>query len=170
MKFILINGSSCSGKSTIVRNILTQGEHLFHLSYDSLKWSFSQYSPNKQFTDVQSVMLSVAETVFTLKYDVICDSGLFKEWREKLINLAEKHGYEILEINLEADPETLSKRFNERMQEAQIHPERKISNLSKERFMELCEIYQKEKNPSAIVLRTDQQTIEKTVEDILKIF
>jgi len=37
MKFILLNGSSCSGKSTIIRNMMKEKDHFFQLSYDSLK-------------------------------------------------------------------------------------------------------------------------------------
>ena len=115
MKFILLNGHSCSGKSTVVKNVLKQKNHLFYLSYDSLKWSFSQYSPHEQADDVRTALLSLADAVFKMKYDVICDSALFSEWRGRIINLALKHNYDVVEINLEANYETLSQRFDERI-------------------------------------------------------
>lgn len=169
MKLILINGSTCSGKSTVVKGLLKRQENLYHLSYDALKWSFSQYSPDKHIEDVRAVMLSIADTVLERGYDVVCDAVLFKAWREKLLALGMSHGCETIEINLEADFDTLSRRFDERVRDAQAHPEKRISNLSKERFKELFGIYEKEKNATAITLRSDQQPVDEITEEILKI-
>jgi len=110
---------------------------------------------------VGEVLLSVANKICEMKYDVICDSGLHKSWRDKLINIATLHDYKIIEINLEADYEVLSKRFDERVAKALATPEkdRRISNISKDRFKELYDIFQREKNPSAITFRTDTQSM-----------
>lgn len=169
MKLVLINGSSCAGKSTTVKAILKQRERLFHLSYDSLKWSFSQYSPDKHIEDVRVLMLSVAKTMIDLKYDIICDSLLFREPREKLIALMREHNYEIIEINFEADYETLLKRFDERVERAKANPDVRISNLSRERWKELYTIYNDEKSPSATTLRTDEQSIDEILAAVLKL-
>lgn len=170
MKLILLNGSSCSGKSTVAKHVLKERGHVFYLSYDALKWSFSQYLHTQHGNDVRTVVTSIAETVFKLKYDVICDSGLFRDWREKIIRLATTHGYEITEINLESDYEILLQRFEERVADALANPNKRITNFSKDRLRELFDTYQREKNPLATVIRTDKQTIEKTVEDIMKLF
>ena len=77
--------------------------------------------------------------------------------------------YEVVEINLEADWEVVSKRFEERVKSALANPERRIANLSTERFRELFDIYQNEKNPSAIIFRTDTQSIEEVSGSILKL-
>lgn len=170
MKLILLNGPSCSGKSTVVKSILRQRKHLFHLSYDSLKWSFSQYSPNEQADDVRTALLSLAGSVFKMKYDVICDSVLFREWRVRLLDLALKYSYGVEEINFEASQETLLNRFDQRVADAFTNPERKISNLSKERFRELCDTYAKEKSVSATTFRTDQLSIDELTEAFMKLF
>ncbi len=161
MNFIIINGSSCSGKSEIVKDVLRQRDRLFHLSFDRIKWLFSKYSSVNHGDDVGEVLLSVANKICEMKYDVICDSGLHKSWRDKLINIATLHDYKIIEINLEADYEVLSKRFDERVAKALATPEkdRRISNISKDRFKELYDIFQREKNPSAITFRTDTQSM-----------
>jgi len=65
-----------------------------------------------------------------MKYNVICDSGLRKNYREEIIVLARKYNYEIIEINLEADYKILSKRFDERVKAAKT-TNTKISNTSK---------------------------------------
>ncbi len=170
MKFILLNGCSCSGKSTIVKELLQRRERLFNLSYDSLKWSFSQYTPDKCSSYVQAIMLAVLGAVAELKYDVICDSGLFRERRQELIDFAVAHNYKIIEINLEADFEELSRRFDTRVASALADPKSRISNISKERFKELFDIFQKEKNTAAIIIRTDTQSSKDVIEEVLKIF
>lgn len=161
MKIVIINGSSCSGKSTIVENVMEQEERLFHLSYDRLKWLFSKYSSSEQYKDVWEVVLAVAETVFEMRYHVIADSVLYKKHRQKIIELAKRNGYEVLEINLEADYAGLSRRFDERVASAMADPKRKISNISEERFKELYDIFQSEKNPRALTFRTDTQGVEE---------
>jgi hypothetical protein len=147
----------------VAKSVLKQREHIFYLSYDSLKWSFSRYVHTEHGDDVRAVVFSVAETVLRLKYDIICDSGLFREWREKLIHLATLHDYEVIEVNFEADYEILLQRFEKRVADALEDPDKRISNFSKDRLKELFDTYQKEKNPLAITIRTDKQTLEKTV-------
>ncbi|MEI7451705.1 MAG: AAA family ATPase [Candidatus Falkowbacteria bacterium] len=169
MKLIILNGSTCSGKSTIIKNILKKRDHLFHLSYDSLKWSFSNYKPDTHFNDVRIIVLAVAAAVFKMGYDVISDSTLSRESREKLKNLAIEAGYEILEVNLEADFELLSERFDARVASALLNPERRISNLSKDRFVELYNTFNQEKNASALVFRTDMQSEEEISDSIIKL-
>jgi hypothetical protein len=75
-----------------------------------------------------------------------------------------------VEINLETDNGVLSQRFDVRVADALDNPDRRISNLSRERFKELCNIYEEEKNISAITYRTDKQSIDEVVENVLKLF
>jgi predicted kinase len=150
---------------------MREKEHFFYLHYDSLKWLFSQYSSEKRYEEVKKIVLTVAETVFKMGYNVVSDSSLIRASREKLIDLATKNNYEILEINLEADYEILLKRFNERVAEALLVPEknRRIANLSVDRFKELFNIFNKEKNSEALTFRTDNQSIEEVSEQIMKL-
>lgn len=169
MKLILINGSTCAGKSTLVKAVLKQRERLYYLSYDALKWGFSQYAPKIHGTDVVTVMFSVAETVFALKYDIICDSILIREHREHLMALANKHQYETIEINIEASYDVLLKRFDERVARAKADPTIRISSLSHDRFKELYDMYEAGKNPSVPTIRTDKQSVEENIEAVLKL-
>lgn len=172
MKFISINGSSCAGKSTVVKNVLKQRDHLFHLSYDSVKWLFSKYSPKEEsmVKDLHRMMLSMAETAFEMKYDVISETGLHREWRETIFAAARAHGYEVVEVTLECEYEILAQRFDERVADALAHPEKRISNTSKDRFREIFDIFQKNKNVEALTFRTDTQSLEEISESILKLF
>lgn len=168
MKFIMLNGSSCAGKSTIVNRIMSEKERYYKLSYDAQKWLFSKYDRNIHFEDVRVVQRALAETVCSLNYNIICDSALYRENREKLLSIPKKYGYEIVEINLEADYEILAVRFDERVKDALAKNSKTISNTSKERFKELYNIYQSEKNNPATVFRTDLLSEEEVVNSILQ--
>lgn len=169
MKLVILNGSSCSGKSTILKNVMKQKDNFFQLSYDSIKWLFSDYQSNRHYDDVVKVLLAVTNTVLDMKYNIITDSVLYDSYRQKLVFLAREAGYEVLEINLEADFEILSTRFDERVICALATPDKRISNLSKDRFKELFDIFQQEKNPEAITFRTDIQSIEEVTDSIIKL-
>jgi len=116
-------------------------------------------------------MLAVAISTFKMKCDIICDSGvLYKDWREKLITLSTEHGYDIVEINLEANFDILSQRFDERVKKALSQPEVRMSNFSKKKHQKLYEDYQKENNNKALTLRTDIHSPEEIVSEIRKLF
>lgn len=167
MKFVLINGCSCAGKSTVVSEVMAKKEHFFHLSGDSLKWSFSQYNRDTHADDTRRLVRAVAESVCEMGYDIICDSALHVETRTKLLEIPEKYGYEIIEINLEAEYPVLVGRFDIRVADAQKNQSKRISNTSKERFREIYEIYESGKNPMAITFRTDKETVDEIVMKII---
>ena len=169
MKLILLNGSSCSGKSTVIEHVMREAD-IFKLSFDSIKWWFSKYYYKTHSDDVQKLLLSVAQTVFKMKYDVICDSVMDRDSRQKLIKLAKKYNYKILEVNLEADYKILSKRFDERVKNALSNPgSKRISNVSKERFKKIHDRFHEEKNPHAMTFRTDVHSADKISKKILKL-
>lgn len=173
MKLIIINGSSCSGKSTVIDRIMKERDDLFRLSRDSIKWFFSKHKSGKRHEDIQKLILSIADSVFKMKYDVISDSTLYsKKDRKRMIDLAKERGYEVKEVNLEADYEVLLKRFRKRIEGLSKDPEKnkKTSNFSEDRFREIFEIYEREKNPQAIILRTDKQDLEEVFENIINLF
>jgi predicted kinase len=167
MKFVMLNGHSCSGKSTVVKRIIAEKDQYYQLSYDSLKWLFSKYSREAHSRDVQKLVQAVAESVCAMRYNIICDSALHKETRDLLLEIPRRHEYEIIEINLEADYEILARRFDVRIADALRNPERKISNLSKDRFNELYRTYEEEKNPNVIIIRTDMHSIDEVANKVL---
>ncbi len=163
----MLNGASCSGKSTIIKRVMSEKGRYYQLSYDSQKRLFSKFSPSEQYQDVGEILKTLAKTVCEMGYDIICDSGLDKESRELLLSIPKEYGYEIIEINLEADYEVLEKRFEERVQRVAENPTVEIYNTSKERFRELYEMYEKGKNPSVTTFRTDQDDNEAIAEQVL---
>lgn len=73
---------------------------------------------------------------------------------------------EVIEINLEADYDVLLRRFDERVAYALTNPESRISNISKERFKELYDTYEQEKNLQAATIRTDILSPEEVIERV----
>ena len=170
MKFIIFNGCSCSGKSTIIKNILNQREKCYHLSEDSLKWQFSQFKPDVHSDDVTTLLNAVAESICNMKYDILCDTSRYRKNREELLKVPRKHNYEVIEINLDVDYEILEKRFDERVAKALVSDSKRIRNTSKERFKEIYDNYQNDKNNSAISFKTDEQDVDLITAEVLKLF
>jgi predicted kinase len=168
MKFLMINGASTSGKSTVVAAVLKEKGNYFKLSYDALKRLFSKYEPARDYGKVTELKLELAEIVFKKKYNVVCDGGLYKERREKMLDMARAAGYEVIEVNLEAEFEVLEERFDARLKNS-VNAIVKPTNLSKDRFKELYDIYHAEKNPNATTFRTDQLAESEVIEKILNL-
>ncbi len=168
MKFLVINGSSCVGKSTIIREVMKQKDNVFLLSFDSIKRNFSKYTPIIDHDKVRELFISNASFSFAKGYDVITDSSLGKENREQLIQQAKDSGYDIVEINMEADEEVLIKRFEERIErskDAIVKP----SNTSIVRWKELYDLYHHDKNKEAITFYTDTMSEEEIVEKVMEL-
>jgi predicted kinase len=164
MKFIMLNGPSCAGKSTVIKRIMAEEDHFYQLSSDYQKWMFSKFDRSIHFEDVRSL----AENVCKLGYNIICDSALHRENREMLLSVARTHGYTIVEINLDAPYEALEPRFLERVVDAKAKGSTRITNTSVERFKELYDIYQEGKNPAAIPIRADQNTADEVYKKVLE--
>jgi predicted kinase len=164
----MINGPSCSGKSTIVKRIITEKEKFYQLSYDGQKWFFSKYDRDTHFKDVRSIVLALAKTVCQMKYNIVCDSALYRDHRQTLLRIPKKYGYEIIEINLEADYDIVVGRFDKRVADTLLNSNARVSNRSKIRFKELYDIYQAEKNPLAKSFRIDGKHDDEVAESILR--
>lgn len=169
MKFIFINGPSCAGKTTIINGLHDAKERYYYLCSDKLKWQISKYDSAIHFNDVRALSYGLAETLCRMEYNILCDSALYKEFRDKLKTLAEKHQYDFIEINLEADYDVLAARFAERLLRAKADPGNKVSNRSAERHRELYDIYMANRNPDAITFRTDKQTPQEIIDEIIKL-
>ena len=102
-------------------------------------------------------------------YNIICDSATRQNTREEIFAVARARGYKIIEIDIETEYSVLEQRFDERITLALQNPARRISNRSLERFKELSEIYETEKNSEAITLRSDLLTEEEILKKVLSI-
>ena len=163
MKLVILSGAVCAGKTTVVRELMKKTERYFHLSYDSLKWQFSQYSSGKYRKEILALRLAMLRSLCEMKYNVITEST-HASTRQAHIDIVREHGYEVLEINLEADYDVLLRRCEERNAVVEL---KKV--VSRKRFDEVFRLYESEKNVSALTFRTDSQSIQEILESILKL-
>ena len=125
------------------------------MSYDSLKWQFSQYASGQYYEDIRTLRFSMLQTLLQLQYNVVTES-LHRASRQKHAKIAASFDCDIVEINLEAEYDVLLERWKARMASG----ERK-ENISKERFDEIYEIYMAEKNTDAVTFQTDTQSMDE---------
>lgn len=163
---LLVNGPSCAGKSTLVKSIMLQKEDYFHLCYDNIKWLFSKYHSYKYTNSIKSVLFSILKVICKKNHNIICDSVINQKDREKVIQIVEKYNYKIISINLEAPLKILNERFEE---ERQINIERKRLGTTHERFQEIYNLYQKEKDKKAKTFNTGKINAENLAKKVFKI-
>jgi len=167
MKLVLINGPSCAGKSTAVDSVMKNKENYFRLSYDSIKWSFSNYVAFKYSDEIYNLMLIIMNEMCRVKFDIICDSVIFKEHRQELTEVAEKYGYKIVSINLEANYDIVLTRYEQRKKEIAENLHKEPTHTSLEKFKELFDRYHNEKDPDAVTFDTGKQTQEEVSTEVL---
>lgn len=164
MKLVILSGAPCSGKSSVAAAILQNREKYYYLSYDALKWSFSQYSSGKYYKELHILMLAMLRALCSMKFNVVTEA-LHTESRQNLIDIGTEFGYEVVQVNLDTDYEVLSKRLEQRIAKGKTN----MRGFTKEKFKTLYDTYESEKNPHAVTFRTDATTPEEVSEHVLKL-
>ena len=141
-KIIYLYGPSCSGKSTIASELLSQSD-LEHVHSDILKWEILDYSRDDldHRKKIQKQMISLIEQKLREGKSLLVE-GLWIELFEEVKNTHEPQTG-VFAIKVIADKEILIKRFKERVERAK-HSTRKISNTSLDVFLQLYEKYNSE--------------------------
>lgn len=166
--FILINGASCVGKSSIIEELGKLESGLFHLSYDRIKWCFLDYKHETHRDEVYNILTLLIGECVKKEISIVKDGGLYKEKLLPMVEFVKENGYKIVEINLEAPMDVLMARFKARTEYSKTS-KAKISNLSEERFLELVEMYKAVKDQSLITYDTSVMTSEDIAKEIIKL-
>ena len=169
-KFILVlNGSSCSGKTTIAKLLLDKIPDSFRVSGDRIKWLISNYSKIYR-QSVYKLSLALAEAALVEGFSLITDgSGYFYEGNEdKYKNLALKYQARLIAVNIEAPFETILERFNKRVLSAKIEGN-KISNTDPKRLKEIYDTYLENKDEQAPIFDSSLLSAEEICAEILKL-
>lgn len=120
---LLINGPMCSGKSSVAELLLKKWPGSFRVSGDKIKWLISDYSADKYSGTgtVNRMLFKLAEAAIAENLSLIIEGniGIMKNWRTKYADLAARNNLRFVEFNIEADFETLKKRFEERIANAE---------------------------------------------------
>ncbi|MDD5050856.1 MAG: AAA family ATPase [Candidatus Pacebacteria bacterium] len=170
-KFILIlYGSSCAGKSTIIESLSAKVPELFHLSTDRIKWSISQYKAGMHNDMLLEMVFQLGKMAAADGLSLVMDGTptIESENWKKYKALAEEKGMAFYEVNMEADLEILKARFEDRVKNAPTSG-KKLSNTSMERFMLLYDLHSKNKHEGIPTFYSDKQSVEEITGEILKI-
>lgn len=118
-KFILlVYGPLCSGKTSLIKELMDQLPWLFNISIDKTRRLLSDF----QTIDYKDCINTIHESYLRIASDyhlsVVIDgsAALQSEWGFFYRLLAEKYNYRFVEINIEAPYRILEQRFVERTQ------------------------------------------------------
>ncbi len=164
-----VRWASCAGKSTLVKNFLETQKWIMHINPDKIKWFFNDYLDDKsKYRDILwTMVLSLIKDALKNKIPIIF------EWRNSinvktLEKIAKYYDTKLYTINVEADYDTLLKRFRERIKSVKA-AWRVIGNMKEEGLKTRYEGYLKNKRPwlelnSAELL--EKEMLEKLVDYI----
>lgn len=137
-KFIIfIQGKSCTGKSSLQKELGKSYPDSYLVSYDALKWGFAGFNRDTHF--------EAARQLTQVVYNALCDMGISMlviaprsekiahEYREK----AEEHGYIFIPIHLTAPDDVLIERFRARLKEHTENKRGRMSLTNEDQFRQL---------------------------------
>lgn len=128
-KVIIVEGLSCSGKTTIGKRIAQElGLPFFNkdtfkeLMFDNIGWRDREWSQKLGAASYRIVYLIVEELVRNGGSLVVESNFRVEPDRENFLKLKEKYGFEVIEILCWTKGEILFKRFKRRAESEERHP------------------------------------------------
>ena len=155
--FLIINGPSCGGKSSVSDSLRAQYGNIFNAKYDSLKWLIPYYDSTLHREIVIDMVAETIKVAFKNKFSVISEGGLFGV--EKYIGIAKASNIDIFIANIEALWDVLMSRFEVRIEAKKQGA--KISNTDPKRFKELYDMYNNTKMETELVFDSSKQSPEE---------
>ena len=119
-KFIIqLIGHSCTGKSTLERELSQKLPGTYKVSYDGLKWKLSGYNRDKHSSLIKKITLGLFEVVCQKSLPILLSAAIStKEEYDSYKKIADKHGYNFISIKLTAPTDVCLARFRERVEDA----------------------------------------------------
>lgn len=113
-KIVIVRGTSCTGKTTICKEIRDFDKKIAWVSIDKIKNIFSDYE-DRAMDEVNDAAVFTIKHILDKNYSVIVD-GIFKNLKhyEDIIKLAKAKNIPVATYQLECSLETLKKRDRER--------------------------------------------------------
>ena len=118
-KFILIlNGPACAGKTSVTRYFKSKYKNIFTPRGDKLKWLISDYDRTNLHHKEQIVKMTFDLIQSAIKggFSIVYDWSLTDTQRIKCKKLAKHYGLVFIEVNIEANFDVISCRFDERIE------------------------------------------------------
>ena len=134
---IIITGQSCSGKSSLRKELQKYLLGSYHIGYDSIKWNLTGYHRDRDVDTVRDILDGFMWVLFEKKISCITDSFFRNE--EQYAHLHKKaitHGYRVIAIELRCPEDIRIARFRDRVKQAKAEWSTRISVTDEETFRE----------------------------------
>jgi predicted kinase len=166
-KLILINGSRCSGKSLLSKELYKSLDKTILINLDSIKWLYSSYDKENSYSLqlAKKVSLKMVEEYIKEGLNIIIERAFnFYEYIKPYVDLKNKVDVEIILINIEAPLKVLLERNKSR-----VHITPKENRITKiETIRKSFEHYNNNKFIVDLTYDTSKLDIETIVKDIKK--
>ena len=116
--FILIlNGPVCAGKTSVARYFYSKYKNIFTARGDKIKWMISDYDRlNLNYKEnIVEMVSTLIQSAIKCGFSIVHDWSITNKQRIKYKKLAKQYGLIFMEVNIESDFCTISKRFDERI-------------------------------------------------------
>jgi predicted kinase len=166
---LIIVGNSCTGKSTLIKELQKTLLGSYHIGYDRVKWGLAWYHRDRDQETIDRILDWFLLAIMGNGISCISDRLIREESRyQRMVELAEKHGYRLIYIWLECPEDILLERFRERVIRAKADPNCKIIVTDESLFLENAQkpIYFPE---DTLKYDTSVQTTEDIAKDIFSI-
>ncbi len=117
---LIITGHSCSGKSTLIKELQKSLTGSYHIGYDKVKWWIAGYNRDRDIELVKGLLSGFLWVIFEVRIPCITDAHLRTEDEyHSLCDRAESHGYKIFTVRLDCPEDIRLERFRERVARSQ---------------------------------------------------
>ena len=125
---IIITGHSCSGKSTLRKELQKYLPGYYHIGFDSIKWNLSGYHRDRDIDTVKDILRGFFSALFERGIPCITDS-FFRDEEEytHMRDEAILHNYKVITIELRCPEGVRIGRFGERVVQAKAEWSTRIS-------------------------------------------
>ncbi len=134
---IVITWHSCSGKSTLRKELQKYLPGYYHIGYDNIKWNLSGYHRDRDVDTIRDILDGFMWVLFEKNISCITDS--FYRDESQYISLYKKainHEYKIITIELHCPEEIRIARFRDRVIKAKAEWSTRISVTDENTFRE----------------------------------
>lgn len=163
--FLVVNGPSCGGKSTVINLFIEEYGNIFQAKSDAIKWLISDYNASLHREIVKEMILATVRTALKNGLSVIKEGALYNS--EIYEKIAQEFDVDFYAVNVEAPWEVILERFQKRV-EAKKAGVKKIANTDPLRLRDLYEMYLDSKSISPLIFDSSKLDPEEIRDAILE--
>ncbi len=117
---LIIIGHSCSGKSTLIKELQKSLTGSYHIGYDKVKWWIAGYNRGRDIELTKRLLSGFLWVILEARIPCITDAHIrTEEEYHSLCDRAESYGYRVFTVRLDCPEDILLERFRERVARSQ---------------------------------------------------